>query len=32
LIFRRMKLEQGMEAMDLAGRPGVLKVILTIDQ
>jgi threonine dehydrogenase-like Zn-dependent dehydrogenase len=32
LIFRRMKLEQGIEAMDLAGRPGVLKVILTMDQ
>jgi threonine dehydrogenase-like Zn-dependent dehydrogenase len=31
LIFRRMKLEQGVEAMDLAGRPGVLKVILTMD-
>jgi alcohol dehydrogenase len=31
LIHRRMKLEQGVEAMDLAGRPGVLKVILTID-
>jgi threonine dehydrogenase-like Zn-dependent dehydrogenase len=31
LIARRMKLEQGVEAMDLAGRPGVLKVILTMD-
>jgi threonine dehydrogenase-like Zn-dependent dehydrogenase len=31
LIHRRMKLEQGMEAMELAGRPGVLKVILTMD-
>jgi threonine dehydrogenase-like Zn-dependent dehydrogenase len=30
LIHRRMKLEQGIEAMDLAARPGVLKVILTI--
>jgi alcohol dehydrogenase len=30
LIHRRMKLEQGVEAMDLAGRPGVLKVILSI--
>ena len=30
LIHRRMKLEQGIEAMDLAGRPGVLKVILSI--
>ena len=32
LIHRRMKLEQGVEAMTLAGRPGVLKVILTMDQ
>ena len=31
LIFRRMRLEQGVEAMDLAGRPGVLKVLLTVD-
>jgi threonine dehydrogenase-like Zn-dependent dehydrogenase len=30
LIHRRMKLDQGVEAMDLAGRPGVLKVILSI--
>lgn len=30
LIHRRMKLEQGVEAMELAGRPGVLKVILTV--
>jgi threonine dehydrogenase-like Zn-dependent dehydrogenase len=30
LIHRRMKLEQGVEAMELAGRPGVLKVILSI--
>lgn len=30
LIHRRMKLDQGLEAMDLAGRPGVLKVILSI--
>jgi threonine dehydrogenase-like Zn-dependent dehydrogenase len=29
LIHRRMKLEQGVEAMELAGRPGVLKVILS---
>jgi threonine dehydrogenase-like Zn-dependent dehydrogenase len=29
LIHRRMKLDQGVEAMDLAGRPGVLKVILS---
>jgi threonine dehydrogenase-like Zn-dependent dehydrogenase len=31
LIHRRMKLEQGVEAMELAGRPGVLKVILTME-
>jgi threonine dehydrogenase-like Zn-dependent dehydrogenase len=31
LITRRMKLEQGVEAMELAGRPGVLKVLLTMD-
>jgi len=30
LIHRRMKLEQGVEAMELAGRPGVLKVVLTM--
>src|SRR5689334_5643470 len=30
LIHRRMKLEQGVEAMELAGRPGVLKVLLTL--
>jgi threonine dehydrogenase-like Zn-dependent dehydrogenase len=30
LINRRMKIEQGVEAMDYAGRPGVLKVILTM--
>jgi threonine dehydrogenase-like Zn-dependent dehydrogenase len=29
LIHRRMKLEQGVEAMALAGRPGVLKVIIS---
>jgi len=29
LIHRRMKLEQGVEAMELAGRPGILKVILS---
>ena len=29
LIHRRMKLDQGVEAMELAGRPGVLKVILS---
>ncbi|MDB5292072.1 MAG: alcohol dehydrogenase [Phycisphaerales bacterium] len=31
LIHRRMKLEQGVEAMELAERPGVLKVIVTIE-
>lgn len=31
LIHRRMKLEQGVEAMELANRPGVLKVVLTVD-
>ncbi|HWE97750.1 MAG TPA: alcohol dehydrogenase catalytic domain-containing protein [Tepidisphaeraceae bacterium] len=31
LIHRRMKIEQGVEAMQLAERPGVLKVILTIE-
>jgi threonine dehydrogenase-like Zn-dependent dehydrogenase len=31
LIHRRMKLEQGVEAMELAGRAGVLKVVLTVD-
>jgi threonine dehydrogenase-like Zn-dependent dehydrogenase len=31
LIYRRMKLEQGIEALDLARRPGVLKVILTME-
>ena len=31
LISRRMRLENGVEAMDYAGRPGVLKVLLTID-
>ena len=30
LIYRRMKLDQGVEAMRLAGLPGVLKVILTM--
>ena len=30
LIQRRMKLEQGVEAIELAGRPGVLKVLLTM--
>src|SRR5687767_1435320 len=31
LIHRRMRLDQGVEALDLAGRPGVLKVILTME-
>jgi alcohol dehydrogenase len=31
LINRRMKLDQGLEAMSLAARPGVLKVILTME-
>jgi threonine dehydrogenase-like Zn-dependent dehydrogenase len=31
LIHRRMKIEQGVEAMALAARPGVLKVILTME-
>jgi threonine dehydrogenase-like Zn-dependent dehydrogenase len=31
LIHRRMRLEQGVDAMELAGRPGVLKVILTLE-
>jgi threonine dehydrogenase-like Zn-dependent dehydrogenase len=31
LVHRRMKLDQGVEAMELAARPGVLKVILTMD-
>jgi len=31
LIHRRMKLEQGVEAMAVAGRKGVLKVILTME-
>lgn len=31
LIHRRMKIEQGVEAMDLARQPGVLKVLLTFD-
>jgi threonine dehydrogenase-like Zn-dependent dehydrogenase len=31
LMTRRMKLEQGVEALQLAGRPGVLKVILTLE-
>lgn len=31
LIHRRMKIEQGVQAIELAGRPGVLKVILTME-
>ncbi len=31
LIHRRMRLEQGVEAMELAERPGVLKVLLTME-
>jgi threonine dehydrogenase-like Zn-dependent dehydrogenase len=31
LIHRRMKLEQGVEAMALAGKAGVLKVMLTME-
>lgn len=31
LVHRRMKLDQGVAAMELAGRPGVLKVLLTME-
>jgi alcohol dehydrogenase len=31
LIHRRMRLEQGVEAMELAGRPEVLKVLLSME-
>jgi threonine dehydrogenase-like Zn-dependent dehydrogenase len=31
LIHRRMRIEQGVEAFDLAKRPGVLKVLLTME-
>jgi alcohol dehydrogenase len=31
LIHRRMRIEQGVEALELAGRPGVLKVLLTME-
>jgi threonine dehydrogenase-like Zn-dependent dehydrogenase len=31
LIHRRMKIEQGVEALTLASRPGVLKVLLTME-
>lgn len=30
LIHRRMRIEDGLEAMELAARPGVLKVLLTL--
>ncbi|HYE18232.1 MAG TPA: alcohol dehydrogenase catalytic domain-containing protein [Tepidisphaeraceae bacterium] len=31
MIHKRMKIEQGVEAMDLAGRPGVLKVVVRME-
>ena len=31
MIHKRMKLEQGVEALTLAGKPGVLKVLLTME-
>jgi len=31
LIHRRMRIEQGVEAMEYAARPGVLKVLITMD-
>ena len=31
LIHRRVRIDQGVEAMELAARPGVLKVLLTMD-
>ncbi len=31
LIHRRMRIEQGVDALALAGRPGVLKVLLSMD-
>jgi threonine dehydrogenase-like Zn-dependent dehydrogenase len=31
LIHRRMRLDQGVEAIELAGRPGVLKVLITME-
>lgn len=31
LIHRRMRIEQAAEALELAGRPGVLKVLLTME-
>jgi alcohol dehydrogenase len=31
MIHKRVKLENGVEAMELAGKPGVLKVLLTME-
>jgi threonine dehydrogenase-like Zn-dependent dehydrogenase len=31
MIHRRMKIEQGVEAMELATKPGVLKVLLSME-
>ena len=31
LIHRRMRIEQGVEAMEYAARPGVLKVLITME-
>jgi threonine dehydrogenase-like Zn-dependent dehydrogenase len=31
LIHKRMKIEQGVEAMELAQRPGVLKVLIAME-
>jgi threonine dehydrogenase-like Zn-dependent dehydrogenase len=31
LIQRRMRIEQGVEAMQVAGRPGMLKVLLSVE-
>jgi threonine dehydrogenase-like Zn-dependent dehydrogenase len=31
MIHKRVKLEHGVEAMELAGKPGVLKVLLTME-
>lgn len=31
LIQRRMRIEQGVEAMNIAGRPGMLKVLLSME-
>jgi threonine dehydrogenase-like Zn-dependent dehydrogenase len=32
LIHRRMKIDQGVQAMELAASPGVMKVILTMNE